>query len=127
MAGHIVVIDDEQPVRLVLERVLHREGYGVRLASNGQEGLTLIRDQKPDLVILDWFLPDMPGAALVRHIREILGSASIPMLVLSGRPDDALPLLVEQMGIALMAKPFDVPTLCARLKTMLASSSRTSS
>jgi two-component system response regulator PilR (NtrC family) len=77
----VLIIDDEEVLRDVLQTVLIREGFDVLLAATGEEGLGLFERDDIDLVILDMMLPGMDGRETLRHIREI--DASIPVIVIT--------------------------------------------
>lgn len=80
--ARIMVIDDEEDVRLVLREVLQREGYEVCLAENGLEGLRLLDDDKVDLVITDIIMPGIDGVTTMQRIREKY--PEMPVIVISG-------------------------------------------
>ena len=78
----IIVIDDEDDIRIVLKQVLERAGYDVVVAESGQEGLELMEQEGAELVITDVIMPGMDGVALTRDIREKFPDTRI--LVISG-------------------------------------------
>jgi CheY-like chemotaxis protein len=81
---YILVVDDEEVVRLTLERVLHRAGHRTCWASTGQGALRLMRTEKPDLVILDMMLGDMNGWEVADAKKRDCTIAAIPTVVLTG-------------------------------------------
>src|SRR6201981_3052817 len=83
--GTILIIDDEPPIRRFLRTTLAVQDYRVVEAATGGEGLSLLRHEKPDLVIVDLGLPDIDGLDLIRRIRE---TSPVPILVLSSRDDE---------------------------------------
>ena len=78
----IIVIDDEEDIRNVLQQVLERAGYDVLVAESGREGLELLQKEGADLVITDVIMPGMDGVSLTREIREKFRDTRI--LVISG-------------------------------------------
>ena len=78
----IIVIDDEEDIRIVLKQVLERAGYEVAVAESGKEGLKLMEEGGADLVITDVIMPGMDGVSLTREIREKFRDTRI--LVISG-------------------------------------------
>src|SRR4051812_34288770 len=67
---HILLVDDEEPVRLALGAVLRREGYCVHLAEGGEEGLRILKEQPVQLVISDYSMPQMTGVEFLKLVRE---------------------------------------------------------
>ena len=80
MTGKVLIVDDELPIRDSLGRKLQREGFSVTLAANGLEGLRAFHTDRPDLVVLDVFMPEMGGLTVCKRIREI---AETPVMMLS--------------------------------------------
>lgn len=78
----ILVIDDEQAIRTLLDRLLTRTGYDVFLAETGQEGLEIFHREHPNAVILDLKMPGMDGITVLQQIR--LADRKIPVIVLTG-------------------------------------------
>ena len=81
MKKKILVVDDEQNIRTLLREELTDEGYDVLLAENGAQGLTMIKEEKPDLVTLDIRMPGEDGLSLLRKIREI--EYDLPVIICS--------------------------------------------
>ena len=78
----ILIVEDEPPIRRLLRTTLTVQSYRVVEAATGGEGLSLLRHEKPDLVILDLGLPDLDGIEVIRRIRA---ESPVPILVLSSR------------------------------------------
>jgi two-component system, OmpR family, phosphate regulon response regulator PhoB len=120
MSASILVIEDEEPIQILLRYNLEAEGHRVRVAGDGEDALTQISDEKPDLVVLDWMLPGMSGIELCRMVRAKPETAALPIIMLTARSEE-----VERIrGLATgaddyMVKPFSVPELLARIKTIL--------
>jgi CheY-like chemotaxis protein len=86
MSKKVVVIDDEADVRTFLVAVLKKHGYDTRTATNGHEGLEVVKAERPDLVILDLMMPNQSGTDFYRNLvkDEVLGET--PVIVVSGLP-----------------------------------------
>jgi DNA-binding response OmpR family regulator len=82
----ILIIEDSRFLRISNERALIRAGYDVISAGDGQEGLRLALEQKPDLVILDLILPKLPGRKVLRELRANPDTASVPVMIVSSLP-----------------------------------------
>lgn len=80
--SRILVIDDEQAIRTLLERLLSRKGHEVLLAANGREGLKCFHQDHPDAVVLDLKMPEMDGCEVLRQIRLV--NQRVPVIVLTG-------------------------------------------
>jgi two-component system, OmpR family, KDP operon response regulator KdpE len=116
----ILVVDDEQPIRQILERILTRDGYEVLQAANGEQALKLVCEEKPDLMILDLNLPDCTGEDIFTQIRKDASVHAIPILVLTGRGTDGLSAQCLNGGADdYLSKPFDLQELLARVHALL--------
>jgi DNA-binding response OmpR family regulator len=83
-AKRVVIVDDEEDVVLYLASILSDNGFDVRTASNGRDGLKAIRESKPHLICLDILMPGETGVSLYRKIREDKALEAIPVLIISG-------------------------------------------
>ncbi len=106
-ARHVLVVEDESAIRTMLAELLQHEGYAVIEASDGREGLRRLREQRPDLIILDLMLPGMSGWEFLNQSREQRDRANVPVVILSaieGRAD-----YPSTLGVAAwFTKPLDV-------------------
>jgi two-component system KDP operon response regulator KdpE len=113
----ILVVDDEPPIRRLLRTTLSAQAYRVVEAANGTEGLSLLRHEKPDLVILDLGLPDLDGIEVIRRIRAL---SPVPILVLSSRDDEKGKVAAFDEGADdYVTKPFGAEELMARMRAAL--------
>ena len=113
----ILIIDDEPPIRRFLRNTLSVHGYRVAEAATGAEGLTALRHQKPDAVILDLGLPDLDGLEMIRRIRA---ESPVPIVVLSVREDEKGKVAAFDLGADdYITKPFGAEELMARVRTAL--------
>jgi len=109
----LLLVEDDPDIRTELGYVLSYEGYGVCAAADASSGLEALRARKPDLVILDFGLPDPgDGAEFLRVKASDPGVASIPVILASGF---ALPRQMDGV-VAMMPKPFDIETVLALIE-----------
>jgi two-component system phosphate regulon response regulator PhoB len=85
----ILVVEDEQPIRDLIAFGLRRAGCDVTLAEHSRAALASIGDRRPDLVLVDWMLPDMSGLELVRLLRRDANTRDIPVMMLTARGEEA--------------------------------------
>ncbi|MDR1520747.1 MAG: response regulator transcription factor [Planctomycetota bacterium] len=120
--ANILVIEDESDIRTMLVYNLRKNGYAARGAADGEEGLRLFREKRPQLVILDLMLPGMDGVAVCRGIRrdDDAGDGRTPVLMLTARSgeDDMLEGF-EAGADDYVAKPFSNRVLLARVRSLL--------
>ena len=114
----VLVIDDEPPIRKLLRVGLSAHGYQTVEASSGKSALELLREQPPDLVILDLGLPDMQGHELLRTMRA--RNDKVPIVVLSSRDDETGKVQALDAGADdYVTKPFGMDELLARMRAAL--------
>jgi CheY-like chemotaxis protein len=82
----ILVIDDSRHLQIAFKKILASAGYKVQLASDGEEGLRLALDKKPDVILLDMLLPKLGGVEVLRALKQDPKTAQIPVIALSGLP-----------------------------------------
>jgi two-component system KDP operon response regulator KdpE len=115
--GNILVVDDEPQISRVLKTTLASQGYGVRVASDGDEAAQIMKDWIPDLVITDLRMPNMDGIDLCRHVRA---RSRIPIIVLSVKGEEATKVAALDAGADdYVTKPFSVNELLARVRAAL--------
>jgi two-component system KDP operon response regulator KdpE len=113
----VLVVDDERAIRRFLHASLSAHGYNVFEASTGQEALTAVLGDRPDLMILDLGLPDLSGIEVTRQVREW---SQIPIIVLSVREDEATKVAALDLGADdYLTKPFGMSELMARIRVAL--------
>lgn len=114
----IAVIEDEPNIRELLIYNLKQNGYEVLEAEDGAAGLAMIREEKPDLVLLDLMLPRLGGLELCRELRE--GGDLTPIIMLTAKNEEIDKVLGLEFGADdYLAKPFAVRELMARVKAVL--------
>jgi two-component system, OmpR family, KDP operon response regulator KdpE len=113
----ILVVDDEPQITRVLRTALSTQGYSLRVAANGVEGMEAVHEWKPDLVITDVSMPRMDGVELCREIRAV---SDVPILVLSVRNHEAMKIQALDAGADdYITKPFSIQELQARVRAQL--------
>lgn len=120
MSASILLIEDEEPIQILLRYNLEAEGYRVRVTAQGEDASYLINEERPDLIVLDWMLPGISGIEVCRLIRARPETHSVPIIMLTARSEEA----ERVRGLATgaddyLVKPFSVPELLARIKTIL--------
>ena len=116
-ATSVLVVDDDPRLRRLLQLELEEEGYAVRGCGDGIEALATIRQEPPDLLVLDWMLPDFTGVELCQRLRST--GVQLPVLMLTGR--DAVKDRVEALDAGAddyLVKPFSIEELLARLRAL---------
>ena len=117
MPRTLLVVEDERPLAETLRFNLEHEGYQVRTAADGIEGLSMARALRPDLVLLDLMLPRMDGLDVLRGIRE---HSQAPVLLLTARTSEADRVRGLDLGADdYITKPFSLPELKARVRAHL--------
>src|SRR6202048_2029364 len=115
--GNILVVDDEPQITRVLKTTLSSLGYGIRIASDGDEAVQIMKEWSPDLVITDLRMPNMDGLELCRHIRA---KSRIPIIVLSVKGEERTKVEALDSGADdYVTKPFSVNELLARVRAGL--------
>ena len=113
----ILVVDDEALLVKGIRFNLMNEGYEVITGSNGQEAVDAVRDQNPDLVVLDVMMPVMDGLTACGKIREF---SDVPIIMLTAKVDDMDKLLGFDHGVDdYLTKPFNILELKARIRALL--------
>ena len=116
----ILVVEDEEEYRLLLENVLGEAGYSVFAARTGKKGLELLAAHAPDLILLDVMLPDMVGFDFCRKVRAGGGAAGTPILFCTVRSAvSSLARGVKEGGTDYVLKPFVVSDLLDRVSAAL--------
>jgi len=120
MTAKVLVVEDEEPLALLLRYNLESEGFDVDVAQNGEEAQISIEEVPPDLIVLDWMLPGVSGLELCRRLRAGRVTRNIPIIMLTARGEET----DRVRGLATGAddyvtKPFSLPELMARVRAIL--------
>lgn len=120
MPANILIIEDEPAIQELLTVNLQRNGYSVVCADNGKQAITHINDQLPDLILLDWMLPDISGLNLAKQIRQQTRTSDIPLIMLTARSSEQDKIDGLEAGADdYITKPFSPRELIARVKSLL--------
>jgi two-component system response regulator MprA len=120
----VLIVDDDQRLLKMLRRTLSYEGLDVATAENGQEALVQVQARQPDVIILDWLMPEMDGIEVIEYLRE--QDDTTPILMLTAR--DAIENRVEGLEKGAddyLVKPFAPAELVARVRALLRRAERT--
>src|SRR5437868_1061194 len=113
----ILVIDDEQGIRNLLDTLLRMKGYDVVLAASGRKGVELVRRERPDVVVLDLNMPEMGGIAVLQQIRTL--KPDQPVIVLTGAGTPEKEQQVHALGVQeFVEKEFSLHRLGNALKRL---------
>ena len=89
MNPRILIVEDEEPLTLLLRYNLEAEGYEVESAARGDEADTRLKESTPDLVVLDWMLPGLSGIELCRRLRARPETKNLPIIMLTARGEES--------------------------------------
>jgi two-component system phosphate regulon response regulator PhoB len=120
MKSKILVVEDEQSLSVLLRYNLESEGYEVETVARGDEAEIRLKENLPDVIVLDWMLPGLSGIELCRRLRARSETERLPILMLTARSEEA----ERVRGLATgaddyMVKPFSVPEFIARVRALL--------
>jgi two-component system phosphate regulon response regulator PhoB len=120
MGARILIVEDEEPLTLLLRYNLEAEGYEVDTAARGDEGDVKLKESAPDLVVLDWMLPGLSGIELCRRLRARPETRQLPIIMLTARGEESERVRGLSTGADdYIVKPFSVPELVARVRALL--------
>ena len=121
MSQHVLIADDEPNIVVSLEFLMKREGYRVSVARDGDAALEAIRNERPDLVLLDVMMPKRSGMEVCQAVREDPALAGVRILMLSAKGRDTDVAKGAALGAdAYMTKPFSTRALADKVREMLA-------
>ena len=113
----ILVVDDDQPILILMRNILREFGFEPRVASTGAAAIAEARAASPDLVLLDLNMPGMTGEEVIDGLRGA-GVRDVPILILSGDP--VAPDEIARLGVAgAVQKPFDVTALIEQIRSYI--------
>ena len=126
MASHkILVIDDSNVIRNMVRDMLPKGNFEVLEAKDGVQGLNLIRQERPNLIMLDFLLPRMSGWEVYQQIQTQHDLQAIPLVLMSGRKEEVTEKLQEPFEFfEFVQKPFDQKELIDAIKTAMAKAKR---
>jgi len=116
----VLVVEDEPAQREVLAYNLEAEGFRVAMAGNGEEALLLVSEDRPDIIVLDWMLPNVSGIEVCRQLKTRAETRSVPIIMLSARSEEVDRVRGLETGADdYVVKPYSVVELMARVRTQL--------
>ncbi|MBO9457671.1 phosphate regulon transcriptional regulator PhoB [Labrenzia sp. R5_0] len=116
----VLIVEDEEPLSLLLRYNLEAEGYSVESCVRGDEAEIRLRESLPDLLLLDWMLPGLSGIELCRRLRAREDTERLPVIMLTARGEEAERIRGLATGADdYVVKPFSVPELMARVRAIL--------
>ena len=123
MGPTVILAEDDLDIQLVARLALKRAGFTVKVVNNGQEALDAIRADPPDVVLLDWMMPELDGPETCRRLKADPATAAIPIVFLTAKSQES----EIQRGLSLGAvgyvtKPFDALTLGQHVKDIIGKS-----
>jgi two-component system, OmpR family, phosphate regulon response regulator PhoB len=120
MQPRILIVEDEEPLRLLLRYNFEAEGFAVDDCARGDEADIRLREETPDLLVLDWMLPGLSGIELCRRLRSRKETRTLPIIMLTARGEETERVRGLSTGADdYVVKPFSVPELLARVKALL--------
>jgi two-component system, OmpR family, phosphate regulon response regulator PhoB len=120
MTPYVLLVEDDDAISMVLRYNLEKDGYEVGLATDGEEALIMASERLPDLVILDWMLPKVPGIEVCRRLRAKSNARNIPIIMLTARGEETDRIRGLDTGADdYVTKPFSTTELLARVRAVL--------
>ncbi len=119
-APAVLVVEDEKEIVTLLRYNLEKEGYDVTEANDGEEAMMLASEKQPDLVLLDWMLPQLSGIEVCRQLRSRPETRNVPIIMLTARGEEADRIRGLDTGADdYVSKPFSVTELLARVRAVM--------
>lgn len=115
----VLIVEDEVAIVTMLRYNLEREGYRVLATGDGEEAVTMVRDHRPDIIVLDWMLPGMTGIEVCKQLRWDQNTKNIPIIMLSARGEEGDRIRGLDSGADdYMVKPFSPSELISRIQAV---------
>ena len=120
MSAKILIVEDEEAISHLLAYNLGKEGFAVTVAADGDEAMITVAEQRPDLVLMDWMLPNVSGIELCRQLRARTETREIPVIMLTARGEEEDRVRGLELGADdYVTKPFSMSELVARMRAVL--------
>jgi two-component system phosphate regulon response regulator PhoB len=120
MAARVLVVEDEEPISQLLAYNLQKEGFAVAIAADGDDALVAVAEARPDLMLLDWMLPNVSGIELCRQFRARTETRDMPIIMLTARGEEEDRVRGLDVGADdYVTKPFSMSELVARMRAVL--------
>lgn len=124
---NIVIAEDDKALLPMITYNLEKSGFNVRSALTGEETLLLIKEEKPDLLLLDWMMPNLSGIEVCKQIRASKTTKKLPIIILTAKGEDEDKVMGLESGADdYIVKPFSPSELTARIKALIRRSSLSS-
>ena len=116
----VLIVEDEQDILQLVKHYLEKEGFRPITAISGLDALKKVKDEKPDLVVLDLMLPEMDGLEVCKRLRSMPSTAMLPILMLTAKAEESDTIVGLELGADdYVTKPFSPKALVARVKALL--------
>ena len=120
MKPRLLIVEDDASLAELLSWTAEAEGYAVQVTGDGEEALLLVREQAPDLILLDWMIDNVPGIEVCRQLRRAPETREIPIIMLTARGEEEDKVRGLKTGADdYVTKPFSPRELMARVETLL--------
>lgn len=115
----VLIVEDEVAIVTLLRYNLEREGFRVYSTGDGEEAITMVKEHKPDVIVLDWMLPSMSGIDICKQLRWSTDTKGIPIIMLSARGEESDRIRGLDAGADdYIVKPFSPAELVARIRAI---------
>ncbi|NNU15998.1 phosphate regulon transcriptional regulator PhoB [Parvularcula sp. ZS-1/3] len=116
----ILIVEDDESIRTLIEYNLKKEGFEIVCAKDGEEALLKVEESRPDLVLLDWMLPNVSGIEVCRRLRSRAETRGLPIIMLTARAEESdLIRGLDQGADDYLTKPFSMEELVARIRAVM--------
>ena len=116
----ILIVEDEKAILELVTLYLEKEGFRPLTAMTGREALKKVKDEKPDLIILDLMLPEIDGLEICKQLRSVPETAMLPILMLTAKAEESDTIVGLELGADdYVTKPFSPKAIIARVKALL--------
>jgi CheY-like chemotaxis protein len=117
---NLLLAEDEPDVQLIARLALKKAGFAVTTVNNGLEALEYVRTTRPDVILLDWMMPDMDGFETCKRLKADPATRDIPVVFLTAKVQDSEVSRALALGAAgCIGKPFDALALGAQIRALL--------
>jgi DNA-binding response OmpR family regulator len=116
----IMIVDDEQDIVVIIGKVLRKSGYEVMAAIDGMECLEMLKNELPDLILLDNVMPNMDGKTVLSKLKASKRTADIPVIMVTALADQEHITIAQKGGAAeYIVKPFDYTVMLEKISQVL--------